>query len=107
MFWTRFETLMIIRASETHRILCLRFSFNNEMKYLKYRHPIIRFCVCVCVLGVPISSPVAGVAIGLISKASEDKPTEIQDYRILTDILVQTVCACLCYVCVCLMFYPK
>lgn len=49
MFWTRFETLMIIRASETHRILCLRFSFNNEMKYLKYRHPIIRFCVCVFV----------------------------------------------------------
>uniref|UniRef100_A0A3P8UFJ3 polyribonucleotide nucleotidyltransferase n=1 Tax=Cynoglossus semilaevis TaxID=244447 RepID=A0A3P8UFJ3_CYNSE len=37
--------------------------------------------------GVPISSPVAGVAIGLISKTSEDKPTEIQDYRILTDIL--------------------
>uniref|UniRef100_A0A3Q2CRM7 Polyribonucleotide nucleotidyltransferase 1, mitochondrial n=1 Tax=Cyprinodon variegatus TaxID=28743 RepID=A0A3Q2CRM7_CYPVA len=41
-----------------------------------------------CVLsGVPISSAVAGVAIGLISKANPDKPTEIEDYRLLTDIL--------------------
>ncbi|XP_041646288.1 polyribonucleotide nucleotidyltransferase 1, mitochondrial [Cheilinus undulatus] len=37
--------------------------------------------------GVPISSAVAGVAIGLISKANAHKPTEIQDYRLLTDIL--------------------
>ncbi|XP_062257575.1 polyribonucleotide nucleotidyltransferase 1, mitochondrial [Platichthys flesus] len=37
--------------------------------------------------GVPISSAVAGVAIGLISKANAEKPTEIQDYRLLTDIL--------------------
>uniref|UniRef100_A0A667ZK37 Polynucleotide phosphorylase 1 n=1 Tax=Myripristis murdjan TaxID=586833 RepID=A0A667ZK37_9TELE len=37
--------------------------------------------------GVPISSAVAGVAIGLISKANSEKPTEIQDYRLLTDIL--------------------
>ncbi|XP_067277532.1 polyribonucleotide nucleotidyltransferase 1, mitochondrial isoform X2 [Pseudorasbora parva] len=37
--------------------------------------------------GVPISSAVAGVAIGLISKASPEKPSEIQDYRLLTDIL--------------------
>ncbi|XP_023863859.1 polyribonucleotide nucleotidyltransferase 1, mitochondrial-like [Salvelinus namaycush] len=37
--------------------------------------------------GVPISSAVAGVAIGLISKANPEKPSEIQDYRILTDIL--------------------
>uniref|UniRef100_A0A8D3E9M9 Polyribonucleotide nucleotidyltransferase 1, mitochondrial n=1 Tax=Scophthalmus maximus TaxID=52904 RepID=A0A8D3E9M9_SCOMX len=37
--------------------------------------------------GVPISSPVAGVAIGLISKVNLEKPTEIQDYRLLTDIL--------------------
>ncbi|XP_030627170.1 polyribonucleotide nucleotidyltransferase 1, mitochondrial [Chanos chanos] len=37
--------------------------------------------------GVPISSPVAGVAIGLISKSNPDKPSEIQDYRLLTDIL--------------------
>ncbi|XP_074501383.1 polyribonucleotide nucleotidyltransferase 1, mitochondrial [Sebastes fasciatus] len=37
--------------------------------------------------GVPISSAVAGVAVGLISKASPDKPAEIQDYRLLTDIL--------------------
>ncbi|XP_076016579.1 polyribonucleotide nucleotidyltransferase 1, mitochondrial [Genypterus blacodes] len=37
--------------------------------------------------GVPISSPVAGVAIGLISQPNPAKPAEIQDYRILTDIL--------------------
>ncbi len=38
--------------------------------------------------GVPISSAVAGVAIGLISKANPEKASEIQDYRLLTDILV-------------------
>uniref|UniRef100_A0A672GF10 polyribonucleotide nucleotidyltransferase n=1 Tax=Salarias fasciatus TaxID=181472 RepID=A0A672GF10_SALFA len=37
--------------------------------------------------GVPISAAVAGVAVGLISKANPDKPTEIEDYRLLTDIL--------------------
>ncbi|XP_029031714.1 polyribonucleotide nucleotidyltransferase 1, mitochondrial [Betta splendens] len=37
--------------------------------------------------GVPISSAVAGVAIGLISKADPEKPAEILDYRLLTDIL--------------------
>lgn len=41
--------------------------------------------------GVPISSAVAGVAIGLISKANPQKSAEIEDYRILTDILVQTI----------------
>ncbi|KAF4105364.1 polyribonucleotide nucleotidyltransferase 1, mitochondrial [Onychostoma macrolepis] len=37
--------------------------------------------------GVPISTAVAGVAIGLISKANPEKASEIQDYRLLTDIL--------------------
>uniref|UniRef100_A0A3Q3H163 polyribonucleotide nucleotidyltransferase n=1 Tax=Labrus bergylta TaxID=56723 RepID=A0A3Q3H163_9LABR len=37
--------------------------------------------------GVPITSAVAGVAVGLISKANSEKPTEIQDYRLLTDLL--------------------
>lgn len=37
--------------------------------------------------GVPISSAIAGVAIGLISKPNPEKSTEIQDYRLLTDIL--------------------
>ncbi|XP_006736165.1 polyribonucleotide nucleotidyltransferase 1, mitochondrial isoform X2 [Leptonychotes weddellii] len=36
--------------------------------------------------GVPISSAVAGVAIGLVTKNSPDKG-EIEDYRLLTDIL--------------------
>ncbi|TSN95647.1 Polyribonucleotide nucleotidyltransferase 1, mitochondrial [Bagarius yarrelli] len=37
--------------------------------------------------GVPISSAVAGVAVGLISKPNPEKVSEIQDYRLLTDIL--------------------
>nr|XP_057914566.1 polyribonucleotide nucleotidyltransferase 1, mitochondrial [Doryrhamphus excisus] len=37
--------------------------------------------------GVPITSAVAGVAVGLISKSNPEKPTEILDYRLLTDIL--------------------
>ncbi|XP_028845287.1 polyribonucleotide nucleotidyltransferase 1, mitochondrial [Denticeps clupeoides] len=37
--------------------------------------------------GVPISAAVAGVAIGLVSKPDPEKPSEIQDYRLLTDIL--------------------
>lgn len=44
-----------------------------------------------CVTGVSISSAVAGVAVGLISKANPEKPAEIQDYRLLTDILVHAV----------------
>lgn len=38
--------------------------------------------------GVPISAPVAGVAVGLISVPNPEKPYEIIDHRILTDILV-------------------
>ncbi|XP_026165932.1 polyribonucleotide nucleotidyltransferase 1, mitochondrial [Mastacembelus armatus] len=37
--------------------------------------------------GVPISSAVAGVAVGLISKPNPEKPAEIEDYRLLTDLL--------------------
>lgn len=36
--------------------------------------------------GVPIAAPAAGVAIGLVSRPSTEKPDEL-DYRILTDIL--------------------
>nr|XP_055096575.1 polyribonucleotide nucleotidyltransferase 1, mitochondrial isoform X2 [Symphalangus syndactylus] len=36
--------------------------------------------------GVPISSPVAGVAVGLVTKTDPEKG-EIEDYRLLTDIL--------------------
>lgn len=38
-------------------------------------------------LGVPVSNAVAGVAIGLITKCSQGKG-DIEDYRLLTDILV-------------------
>ncbi|XP_019641206.1 PREDICTED: polyribonucleotide nucleotidyltransferase 1, mitochondrial-like isoform X2 [Branchiostoma belcheri] len=37
--------------------------------------------------GVPISAPVAGVAIGLVTRTDPDNPTDIQDYKLLTDIL--------------------
>lgn len=38
--------------------------------------------------GVPVSTLSAGVAMGLVTKYSDDDPTELVDYRILTDILV-------------------
>lgn len=50
-------------------------------------------CPNLCLPGVPISSAVAGVAVGLISKANPEKSAEIQDYRLLTDILVFTAVA--------------
>lgn len=37
--------------------------------------------------GVPITAPAAGVAIGLVTKYEKDNKN-IQDYKILTDILV-------------------
>ncbi|XP_078261917.1 polyribonucleotide nucleotidyltransferase 1, mitochondrial [Rhinoraja longicauda] len=37
--------------------------------------------------GVPISAPVAGVAVGLITKTNPESPDSIEDYRLLTDIL--------------------
>ncbi|XP_023225485.1 polyribonucleotide nucleotidyltransferase 1, mitochondrial-like [Centruroides sculpturatus] len=39
--------------------------------------------------GVPVSSAVAGIAVGLVSKVNPEKPYELTDYRILTDILVR------------------
>lgn len=37
--------------------------------------------------GVPVSSAAAGVAMGLVTKYSDTHPSQIADYRILTDIL--------------------
>uniref|UniRef100_A0A1I8N0E6 polyribonucleotide nucleotidyltransferase n=1 Tax=Musca domestica TaxID=7370 RepID=A0A1I8N0E6_MUSDO len=37
--------------------------------------------------GVPVSSPAAGVAIGLVTKYENNDTKHLQDYRILTDIL--------------------
>lgn len=39
--------------------------------------------------GVPITAPVAGVAIGLITKYDDN--SAVSDYRILTDILVSAL----------------
>lgn len=41
--------------------------------------------------GVPIIAPAAGVAIGLISKYSNNDTKHMEDYRLLTDILVCSV----------------
>lgn len=40
--------------------------------------------------GVPISAPAAGVAIGLITKYSNNDTKHLEDYRILTDLLVSS-----------------
>lgn len=37
--------------------------------------------------GVPIAAPVAGVAIGLVTRCEENDTKHLQDYRILTDLL--------------------
>lgn len=39
--------------------------------------------------GVPISSPAAGVAIGLISRYAHNDTKHMEDYKLLTDILVR------------------
>lgn len=49
-----------------------------------YIHIVHKFFFSI--IGVPISSAVAGVAIGLVTKNNPDKG-EIEDYRLLTDIL--------------------
>lgn len=37
--------------------------------------------------GVPLQKPVAGLAMGLVTKYNESNPYQLDDYRILTDIL--------------------
>lgn len=46
--------------------------------------------------GVPISQPAAGVAIGLVSRTNPETQ-QIEDYRILTDLLVNIFCTFLSY----------
>lgn len=38
--------------------------------------------------GVPVIAPAAGVAIGLVTKFEKDDTKHLEDYCILTDILV-------------------
>ena len=49
------------------------------------------FCGChfFFLIGVPISSPVAGVAIGLVAATEPNDPHSITDYKLLTDLLVR------------------
>lgn len=46
--------------------------------------------------GVPIEAPIAGVAIGLVAKYNKENPHELDDYRVLTDILVSRITAAHC-----------
>lgn len=39
--------------------------------------------------GVPINNPVAGIAIGIITRYDSNDPKKLRDYRILTDITVR------------------
>lgn len=39
--------------------------------------------------GVPITAASAGVAIGLVTKYEKEDTKHIEDYRILTDLLVR------------------
>ena len=50
--------------------------------------------------GVPISSPAAGVAIGLISRYTGNDTKHMEDYRLLTDILVGVWIYVFTFVCV-------
>ena len=43
--------------------------------------------LCVVCEGVPITAPVAGVAVGLVTRY-DSETSEITDHRLLTDILV-------------------
>lgn len=45
--------------------------------------------------GVPISAPAAGVAIGLLTKYSNNDTKHLEDYRILTDLLVRAKSTCM------------
>lgn len=45
--------------------------------------------------GVPLNAAAAGVAMGLVTKYDESKKN-IDDYQILTDILVSIHCHCPC-----------
>lgn len=67
-----------------------RWKYNKKKKDVFDFSPLNgSFISCDCVAGVPISSAVAGVAVGLISKSNPEKPADLQDYRLLTDILVR------------------
>lgn len=56
--------------------------------------------------GVPISSPAAGVAIGLISRYTGNDTKHMEDYRLLTDILVSVWIYVFTFVCVCYVYSP-
>lgn len=47
--------------------------------------------------GVPISTAAAGVAVGLVSKYQDTDTKHIEDYVLLTDILVSFFFTVFCY----------
>jgi len=59
------------------------------MQFVSTLYFICNNCVVHCLRyeGVPITAPVAGVAIGLITRR-DSETNEITDHRLLTDLLV-------------------
>ncbi|KAK7807275.1 hypothetical protein U0070_016647 [Myodes glareolus] len=60
-----------IMSAEFEHVSCYYMSYTQTLFFI---------------IGVPISSAVAGVAVGLVTKTNPEKG-EIEDYRLLTDIL--------------------
>ena len=51
--------------------------------------------ILLLIAGVPITRPVGGVACGLITSSAAEDPDkqDIEQYRLLTDILVRALCS--------------
>lgn len=97
----RFCLLVIFRVFIYSDCLCRKFGVNGR-RYLppacvllklhtinKSRNPC---CQCT-ITGIPISRPVAGVACGIVTSSDAQDPnkSDIEQYRLMTDILVRSV----------------
>lgn len=97
----RFCLLVTFRVFIYSDCLCRKFGVNGR-RYLppacvllklhtinKSRNPC---CQCT-ITGIPISRPVAGVACGIVTSSDAQDPnkSDIEQYRLMTDILVRSV----------------
>lgn len=97
----RFYLLVIFRVFIYSDCLCRKFGVNGRRYLLSAcvllkRHTInkSRNSCCQCTItGIPISRPVAGVACGIVTSSDAQDPSksDIEQYRLMTDILVRTV----------------
>lgn len=76
----RVIAIYIYSLSCLHFTLCINLSGSSSMA------TVCGGTLALMDAGVNISSPAAGVAIGLVTRYNESN--ELQDYKILTDILV-------------------